>query len=260
MHPGSFRPAVQPRLSAGSVGFASRMALGKRFRSSTRAGHKRSPGGAVPRPSPAPTVRDTTLRKNQTARPLDAGLAAHPHGHHAHHVILLRRFHQQRLYLPPSRFLISCPQIRNPASHRARGWNRKRKSRARADGAVNPFKWVRPVIRVVRERPTRASLLFVGEYRRFNVLGSELRTRATRRIEVTLDRKATVMHERQMEGQIYYCESCDSEINVVQPVTGARANPRCRCGAQMKKPYRKPSVRKMNVPIETLAVAKTNRN
>ncbi len=68
------------------------------------------------------------------------------------------------------------------------------------------------------------------------------------------------MHEEQMEGQIYYCESCDSEINVVQQVTGARANPRCRCGAQMKKPYRKPSVRKMNAPIETLAVAKTNRN
>jgi len=62
------------------------------------------------------------------------------------------------------------------------------------------------------------------------------------------------------EGQIYHCESCDAETRVIRPPAEARANPTCRCGAPMKKLYKKPSVRKMNLQNEILVVAKTNRS
>jgi len=153
-----FVPQSSHGFSAGSVGFASRTAPGKRLRSSTRVlaldtSHRQ--------PSPGRTHRP--LQPFGTRHFLEIKLHTHStlacrriQGHHAHHMPgtqplrpwhsgdLLRRYHPQRLYLSPSRFLISSPQIRNPASHKAPGWNRKRKSRARTDRAVQPVKWVRP--------------------------------------------------------------------------------------------------------------------
>lgn len=62
------------------------------------------------------------------------------------------------------------------------------------------------------------------------------------------------------EGQIYHCKSCDAEIRVIRPPAGTRVNPTCRCGAPMKKFYKKPSVRKLNLPNEIVIVAKKNRS
>jgi len=42
------------------------------------------------------------------------------------------------------------------------------------------------------------------------------------------------------EGQVYQCQNrdCDSEILVTKASLEASANPRCSCGAEMKKPYK----------------------
>jgi hypothetical protein len=62
------------------------------------------------------------------------------------------------------------------------------------------------------------------------------------------------------EGQIYHCGSCHAEIREIRPSAEARENPKCRCGAPMKKFYKKPSVRKVSLRSEVLTVAKTNRS
>jgi predicted nucleic acid-binding Zn ribbon protein len=63
-----------------------------------------------------------------------------------------------------------------------------------------------------------------------------------------------------IEGQIYKCEECACEIKVIRSSEKIRANPRCGCGAQMKRPYKKPSVQKVTSSIATFATAKTNKD
>jgi hypothetical protein len=52
-------------------------------------------------------------------------------------------------------------------------------------------------------------------------------------------------------GQIYRCtnKSCGCEIMLSKIPSGVEPNkkPRCFCGAEMKKPYLKPSVRDLSV-------------
>jgi hypothetical protein len=57
------------------------------------------------------------------------------------------------------------------------------------------------------------------------------------------------------EGQIYQCTNrdCRCEIQVMKASIETNANPRCCCGAEMKKPYHKPRVRKVSVDSEILA-------
>jgi hypothetical protein len=47
------------------------------------------------------------------------------------------------------------------------------------------------------------------------------------------------------EGQVFRCQNrdCGCEVRVLRTSINARANPRCCCGAEMKKPYRKPAFR-----------------
>jgi hypothetical protein len=64
------------------------------------------------------------------------------------------------------------------------------------------------------------------------------------------------------EGQIYECmnRDCGCEIQVTKGSAGVDANPRCCCGAEMKKPYHKPIVRKVSVDSEILARLKVGRD
>jgi hypothetical protein len=47
------------------------------------------------------------------------------------------------------------------------------------------------------------------------------------------------------EGQVYRCQNrvCGSEIVVTKASLEVSANPRCCCGAEMKKPYTPPVLR-----------------
>ena len=64
------------------------------------------------------------------------------------------------------------------------------------------------------------------------------------------------------EGQVYRCQNrdCGCEVRVIKPSIESNSNPRCSCGAEMKKPYNKPVLRALNSDIEVLASSKTNRN
>ena len=48
------------------------------------------------------------------------------------------------------------------------------------------------------------------------------------------------------EGQVYRCQNrdCGCEISVVKRATESHCNPRCLCGAEMKKPYSRPLLAK----------------
>ncbi len=50
------------------------------------------------------------------------------------------------------------------------------------------------------------------------------------------------------EGQVYHCQNrvCDAEILVIKGPREASANPRCSCGAEMKKPYSPPVLRTLD--------------
>jgi len=63
------------------------------------------------------------------------------------------------------------------------------------------------------------------------------------------------------EGQVYRCQNpdCRREIRVNRASVEPDLNPRCSCGAEMKKPYDKPVLRTLNSKIETLTGSKTNR-
>jgi hypothetical protein len=49
------------------------------------------------------------------------------------------------------------------------------------------------------------------------------------------------------EGQVYRCQNikCRGEVKVVKSSVDARANPRCCCGSEMKKPYTAPVLREL---------------
>jgi hypothetical protein len=48
-------------------------------------------------------------------------------------------------------------------------------------------------------------------------------------------------------GELYRCQNpdCRSEIRVSKSSIEASLNPRCACGAEMKKPYVKPALREL---------------
>jgi hypothetical protein len=64
------------------------------------------------------------------------------------------------------------------------------------------------------------------------------------------------------DGQIYRClnRDCGCEIQVTKPSIEAKANPRCCCGAEMKKPYQKPLARAVGANSEVPVRLKTERN
>jgi hypothetical protein len=64
------------------------------------------------------------------------------------------------------------------------------------------------------------------------------------------------------EGQVYRCQNktCSCEVKVLRSSVHARANPRCCCGKEMKKPYRKPAWRIVSSEMEVLAFSRSNKN
>ncbi len=64
------------------------------------------------------------------------------------------------------------------------------------------------------------------------------------------------------EGQVYRCQNrvCDAEILVNKASREARANPRCGCGAEMKKPYSPPVLRKLDPDDELVSRLEADRN
>ena len=64
-----------------------------------------------------------------------------------------------------------------------------------------------------------------------------------------------------IEGQIFRCQNrdCGCEIRVLRTSMNARTNPRCCCGAEMKKPYRKPAFRSLSSDLE-FASARNSKN
>jgi hypothetical protein len=63
------------------------------------------------------------------------------------------------------------------------------------------------------------------------------------------------------EGQVYRCQNrdCRCEIAVTKASRKADANPRCSCGAEMKKPYNPPVVRTLD-PDELVSRLEADRN
>ena len=56
------------------------------------------------------------------------------------------------------------------------------------------------------------------------------------------------------EGQVYRCQNrdCGCEVKVIKPSIESTSNPRCSCGAEMKKPYEKPVLRTLEPDVELL--------
>lgn len=63
------------------------------------------------------------------------------------------------------------------------------------------------------------------------------------------------------EGQIFRCQNrdCGCEVRVLRTSMNAHGNPRCCCGAGMKKPYRKPAFRSLSSDLE-LVNARSSKN
>lgn len=57
------------------------------------------------------------------------------------------------------------------------------------------------------------------------------------------------------EGRVYRCQNrdCGCEIKVIKPSIESTSNPRCACGAKMKKPYETPVLRTLNPDAELLS-------
>jgi hypothetical protein len=64
------------------------------------------------------------------------------------------------------------------------------------------------------------------------------------------------------EGQIYRCQNphCLCELKVLRSSVQATANPRCCCGAEMKKAYRKPGFRRLDSELEAFHSGKGRKN
>lgn len=64
------------------------------------------------------------------------------------------------------------------------------------------------------------------------------------------------------DGERYICQnrSCRAQVLVVSNSTEGASNPRCCCGAEMKKPYAKPTVRKLDKDEAEAFLAKDSVN
>jgi hypothetical protein len=61
------------------------------------------------------------------------------------------------------------------------------------------------------------------------------------------------------EGQVYHCQNpkCGAEILVRKDSIEGRSNPRCCCGAEMKKPYATPKLRRLEPTQELVDLFKS---
>ena len=57
------------------------------------------------------------------------------------------------------------------------------------------------------------------------------------------------------EGHAYRCQNrdCGREIKATKSPIESPSNPRCSCGAEMKRPYEKPVLRTLDPDVELLA-------
>lgn len=53
------------------------------------------------------------------------------------------------------------------------------------------------------------------------------------------------------QGQTYRCQNrgCNCEVLVMKPSVEGLGNPRCCCGAEMKKPYVPPTIRELSSEV-----------
>lgn len=60
------------------------------------------------------------------------------------------------------------------------------------------------------------------------------------------------------KGQVYRCQNpnCRAEIQVARDSIESSSNPRCCCGAEMKKPYVAPTLRVLHPAPELVALFK----
>jgi hypothetical protein len=63
------------------------------------------------------------------------------------------------------------------------------------------------------------------------------------------------------EGQVYVCQNpdCRREVGLRRAAVEPNSNPRCLCGAEMKKPYKKPVLRTRDIKPELHAASGTCR-
>ena len=63
------------------------------------------------------------------------------------------------------------------------------------------------------------------------------------------------------EEQVYRCQNrtCGCEMRVTKPSLETDLNPRCCCGAEMKKPYTKPELRILQSKPEGPPSSKSHR-
>ncbi len=63
-------------------------------------------------------------------------------------------------------------------------------------------------------------------------------------------------------GQCYRCQNsdCRCEIEVIKTSAEGETNPRCCCGAEMKKSYKEPVFKTWDTHPEFLADIRTRRN
>jgi hypothetical protein len=64
------------------------------------------------------------------------------------------------------------------------------------------------------------------------------------------------------EGQVFRCQNrdCGCEIRVLRSSVSARGNPLCCCGAEMKRPYRKPTFRLLDSEVDLSTASETGKN
>jgi hypothetical protein len=62
------------------------------------------------------------------------------------------------------------------------------------------------------------------------------------------------------KGQTYGCQNRDSgcEVEVIKSSSESNSNPRCSCGAEMKKPFKEVVLRRLNPDAEVLVSFKRN--
>lgn len=58
------------------------------------------------------------------------------------------------------------------------------------------------------------------------------------------------------KGQVYRCQNqqCRAAIQVAKDSVESESNPKCCCGAEMKKPYTKPVLKRLEPTLELVAL------
>jgi hypothetical protein len=63
------------------------------------------------------------------------------------------------------------------------------------------------------------------------------------------------------KGQVYRCQNqrCRAEIQIIENSAEGESNPRCCCGAEMKKPWTTPVLRRLEPTPELLDLFRVKR-